>query len=78
MPSKTLTERMEEDHVPYDIWVKKGYVTLTNGPQNAFSHFINLIRIFDIRPLWVGYNPWYSQYWVKEMEEQGFTMEKVR
>lgn len=52
MSSKTLTERMEEDHVPYDIWVKKGYVTLTNGSQNDFSlvtkYFINLIRTFDI------------------------------
>ena len=31
-----------------------------------------------IRPLWVGYDPWNSQYWIKEMEDLGFSMEKVR
>ena len=33
---------------------------------------------YDIRPLWVGYDPWNSQYWPKEMEDMGFEMEKIR
>ena len=82
MPSEVLQKRMEEDNVPYDIWLKRGLITLTEGNQNDFSHvtqwFIKMIREYQIRPLWVGFDPWNSQYWIKEMEDQGFNMEKVR
>ena len=82
MPSEVLDKRMQEDNVPYDIWVKKGYITLTEGSQNDFSKvtewFLHLVRDLDIRPLWIGYDPWNSQYWVNEMNDAGFTLEKVR
>ena len=82
MPSDVLKERIQEDSVPYDIWVEKGYITLTDGSQNDFSlvtqWFRSMIDKYDIRPLWVGYDPWNSQYWVKEMENMGFEMEKIR
>jgi phage terminase large subunit-like protein len=82
MPSEVLKKRMEEDHVPYDIWLKRGLITLTEGSQNDFSlvtrWFIKMIQEYQIRPLWVGFDPWNSQYWIKEMEDQGFNMEKVR
>ena len=82
MPSDVLKERIQEDSVPYDIWVKKGYITLTEGSQNDFSlvarWFREMIEKYDIRPLLVGYDPWNSQYRVKEMEDMGFEMEKIR
>src|SRR3989339_55200 len=82
MPSEVVEKRTKEDNVPYDIWVKKGYVTLTDGNQNDFSlvtkWFMKMIQTYSIRPLWVGYDPWNSQYWIREMEDLGFNMEKVR
>lgn len=82
MPSDVVKKRMEEDNVPYDIWIKRGLITLTDGSQNDFSlvtqWFMKMIQEHQIRPLWVGFDPWNSQYWIKEMEEIGFNMEKVR
>ena len=82
MPSDVVKKRMEEDNVPYDIWIKRGFITLTDGSQNDFSlvtqWFMKMIQEYQIRPLWVGFDPWNSQYWIKEMEELGFNMEKVR
>ena len=82
MPSEVIEKRIKEDNVPYDIWIKKGFVTLTDGNQNDFSlvtqWFMKMIQTYGIRPLWVGYDPWNSQYWIKEMEDLGFNMEKVR
>ncbi len=82
MPADLVQKRVEEDKIPYDIWVKRGLITLTQGNQNDFSKvtewFIKMVRVHNIRPLWVGYDPWNSQYWVKEMEEAGFNMEKIR
>jgi len=82
MPSDVVKKRMEEDNVPYDIWIKRGLITLTEGSQNDFSlvtqWFMKMIQEHQIRPLWVGFDPWNSLYWIKEMEELGFNMEKVR
>jgi phage terminase large subunit-like protein len=82
MPSDVVKKRMEEDNVPYDVWIKRGLITLTDGSQNDFSlvtqWFMKMIQEHQIRPLWVGFDPWNSQYWIKEMEELGFNMEKVR
>lgn len=82
MPSEVLQKRMQEDSVPYDIWVKRKLITLTEGNQNNFSlvtdWFKKMVLDYNIRPLWVGYDPWNSQYWIEEMEEAGFTMEKIR
>ena len=82
MPSDVMAQRISEDNVPYDIWHKKGFLTLTDGSQNDFSlvtqWFLKMIHTHQIRPLWIGFDPWNSQYWVKEMEDAGFTMEKVR
>ena len=82
MPKDVLEKRMQEDSVPYDIWVKKGYITLSEGSQNDFTKvtqwFQQMVWDYGIRPLWVGYDPWNSKYWIDEMIDAGFTMEKVR
>ena len=82
MPKDVLEKRMQEDSVPYDIWVKKGYITLSEGSQNDFTKvtqwFQQMAWDYGIRPLWVGYDPWNSKYWIDEMNDAGFTMEKVR
>ncbi len=68
MPSEVLKKRMEEDSVPYDIWHKRGLLTLTEGNQNDFSlvtkWFLERVQKDGIRPLWVGYDPWNALYWV--------------
>lgn len=82
MPRDLIEQRVKEDKIPYDLWIKKGLVSVTNGNQNDFSlvtqWFLSMVRNYGIRPLWIGYDPWNSQYWVKEMEDAGFTMEKIR
>ena len=82
MPKDVLEKRMQEDSVPYDIWVKKGYITLSEGSQNDFTKvtqwFQQMVWDYGIRPLWIGYDPWNSKYWIDEMNDAGFTMEKVR
>ena len=82
MPKDVLEKRMQEDSVPYDIWVKKGFITLSEGSQNDFTKvtqwFQQMVWDYGIRPLWVGYDPWNSKYWIDEMNDAGFTMEKVR
>src|SRR3989339_445468 len=37
MPSEVIKRRKEEDNVPYDIWVQRGLITVTEGNQNDFT-----------------------------------------
>jgi phage terminase large subunit-like protein len=37
-----------------------------------------MYRDKGIIPMWIGYDPWNSTYWVQEMKDTGFTMELVR
>ena len=75
-------KRIQEDSAPYDLWIKRGLITLTDGSQNDFTKvtewFLQMVREYGIRPLWIGYDPWNAQYWVNEMEEHGFNMERIR
>ena len=33
---------------------------------------------YEIAPLWIGYDPWNSNYWIDEMKAYGFEMLEVR
>lgn len=82
IPEMILKEKVEKDKVPYDIWAKRGLVTICNGARVDYSAvtkwFADLVENFDIRPLWIGYDPWNSQYWIEEMQNYGFNMEIIR
>ncbi|NOK23892.1 terminase large subunit, partial [Corallococcus carmarthensis] len=70
------------DMIPYDKWAERGLLKLCEGNKVNYSDvtawFLEMVREYDIRPLWIGYDPWNSQYWLQEMKEAGFEMEIVR
>lgn len=82
LPEELIEHRAREDKIPYDQWMKRGLLTASEGHKVNFSDvtnwFIQMYRDFDIRPLWIGYDPWNSTYWVQEMKDNGFQMEVVR
>ena len=81
IPRERLEEKTSEDHVPYDIWEKRGLLTACEGARVNYSDvtqwFLKMHQEYDISALWVGYDPWGSQYWITEMEDVGFEMLKV-
>lgn len=82
LPSELLEERVREDKIPYDRWVERELLTLCEGNKVNYSDvtawFERMLNEYEIHPVWIGYDPWNSQYWVDEMKEHGFVMEKVR
>lgn len=81
IPETKIEEKADNDNVPYDIWEKRGLLTVCSGAKinytNVTEWFLKMHNEYDISALWVGYDPWGSQYWITEMEEAGFEMEKV-
>lgn len=82
IPSERLEFKIKDDKIPYDIWEKQGWVTICEGAKINYSDvtewFVRMKEDYEIAALWVGYDPWNSQYWVEEMESYGFNMVEVR
>jgi phage terminase large subunit-like protein len=82
MPEDLVEQRSREDKIPYDKWAERGLVTLCHGNRINYSDvtnwFIKMYEEYDIRPVWIGYDPWNAPYWVQEMQEKLFKMEMVR
>ncbi|MGZ0131881.1 terminase large subunit [Priestia megaterium] len=82
IPEELVEKKIHEDKIPYDIWIEKGYVEATPGHKVDYSRvtawYVEMINEYDIRPLWLGYDSWNSQYWTNEMMSAGFEMEEVR
>lgn len=82
MPEECIDRRVSEDKIPYDVWLERGLLTACQGNKVNFSDvtewFNKMYRDYDIRPVWIGYDPWNSKYWIDEMVNTGFEMEEVR
>jgi phage terminase large subunit-like protein len=82
MPGEIIEQRAKEDKVPYDIWKAQGLLTACEGFKVNYSDvtawFLDLFNKYDIRPLWIYYDPWNSSYWVQEMKDYGFQMVEAR
>ena len=82
IPDERLEFKIKDDKIPYDVWEKRGLVTICEGAKVNYSDvtqwFLKMYNEFDISTLWIGYDPWNSQYWVEEMREEGFQMLEVR
>lgn len=82
IPQANLEYKIKEDKIPYDKWEKRGLVTICEGAKVDYTQVTQwLLRMkdeYEIAPLWVGYDPWNSNYWIQEMERCGFNAYEVR
>lgn len=82
IPSERLEFKIKDDKIPYDKWEKRGLVTICEGAKVNYSDvtqwFLKMHNEHDISALWIGYDPWNTQYWVEEMKDYGFEMVEVR
>ena len=81
IPREKLEQKVSEDNVPYDKWEERGLLTACEGAKVKYSNvtewFYKMHEDYDISAIWVGYDPWGSQYWIDEMKETGFEMIQV-
>lgn len=82
IPGERLDFKIKDDKIPYDKWEKRGLVTICEGAKVNYSDvtqwFLRMNDEYKISTLWIGYDPWNTQYWVEEMKEYGFEMVEVR
>ncbi len=75
-------ESNSKKEAPYKLWAEQGHLTICEGATVDYKQvtqwFIDMVNLYDIRPLWIGYDAALSGYWREEMEQSGFDMEKIR
>lgn len=82
IPESKLAQLPKDLLEKYKGWIRQGRMTVCDGNENDFrlvtAWFIRLVKDYGIRFLKIGYDKWSAVYWVKEMEEAGFDMERVK
>ena len=75
-------EGQSHKEAPYKLWAEQGWMTICEGATVDYhavtEWFAEMVRVHDIRPLWIGYDAALSGYWVQEMADYGFDLDKVR
>ena len=82
---KARVEQVEHQgrkEAPYRLWAQQGWLTLCDGATVDYNDvtewFVSMVQERDIRPLWVCYDAALSGYWVPQMTDLGFEMERIR
>ena len=82
IPTNLLEKKVIEDKIPYDKWLKNDYLRLSGDSKidyhDVTNWFLEQVRDYDLRPLFVGYDSWNAQFWCDEMKGYGFNMVEVR
>ena len=81
VPKDTIKERVTRDRVPYDQWVRDGYLIATPGNVVDYEAVRQTLKDwgaeFDLREL--AYDPWNAMDLVTRLSEQdGFTCVPMR
>ncbi|MEN1969496.1 terminase large subunit [Lentibacillus sp. N15] len=80
LPRDSFNERVQIDKIPYDKWYEQGLLRLCNGNTINYGDitawFMEMLEEYSITPLWIYYDSYSARYWVEEMEQHGFKMER--
>ncbi len=81
MPENKLEEAQANDGVPYDIYRKQGFLSLSGenyvNYNDCFNWFKCLVEEYQIYPLQIGYDRYSAQYLIEDMKRYGFHMDDV-
>jgi phage terminase large subunit-like protein len=73
IPRENMQRRVETDRVPYDVWVRDGWMTATEGNVIDYRYIMHeidrLAQIYDIRE--VGFDRWGAPNLVQQLQDLG-------
>jgi phage terminase large subunit-like protein len=71
-------EDNSKSEAPYQTWADDGWLHICEQSTVDYHAitlwFLDMVRTWDIRPLWIYYDRSLSGYWVPEMKDVGFEM----
>ena len=81
VPQSKLDKLTGEEKKRYEEWAKADMLTISPGNENDFrlvtAWFVKLYKVYGIRFFKIGYDKWSATYWIKEMEDLGFDLQRI-
>ena len=76
IPKENIQQRADRDHVPYDLWVRQGYITATDGNTVDYDYIENEIEELGKQYLIneIAYDRWGSASIIPHLEMMGNTV----
>jgi phage terminase large subunit-like protein len=74
-------ESTNNREAPYRLWAQQGWLHICDGATVDFravtAWFASMLNQYKINTLWTGYDRALAGYWVEEMAEAGYDMERI-
>lgn len=81
MPRERLRAAIEEDKVPYDLMIKRGFLSLSGENRvdwhDVYEWFVEILNTYHVYPLKIGYDRYSAIELVAAMKAFGFHMDDV-
>ena len=81
LPAERIDEAIQRDGLPYDIYIKRGMLSLSGDNfvdyHDCFNWCVEILRKYKVYPLMVGYDRYSAQYLIKDLEAAGFHTDDV-
>ena len=81
LPNKRLEEATRRDNIPYEIYIKKGFLSLSGeefiNNDDVLLWFMDLVKKWKIFPLIIGYDRWSAQELVQKLNKKSFHTDSV-
>lgn len=81
MPKNRLEEATKRDGVPYEIYIRKGFLSLSGEEfvdhNDVLNWFMDLVKKYKIFPLMTGYDRWSAMELNQKMNEKHFKTDSV-
>ena len=81
LPKNRLEEATKRDGVPYEIYIRKGFLSLSGEEfvdfNDVLTWFMDLVRKYKIYPLMIGYDRWSAMELNHKLTEKHFKTDSV-
>ena len=81
LPLEKIQEATERDNVPYQIYIEKGILQPSGDNfidyRDCYRWLAELVEVYQIYPLMVGYDRYSAQYLVQDLKAYGFQTDDV-
>jgi len=81
LPKNRLAEATKRDGVPYEIYIRKGFLSLSGEEHvdytDVLKWFMDLVKKYKIYPLMVGYDRWSAMELIQAMTGKHFKCDSV-
>ncbi|HEX4381250.1 MAG TPA: terminase TerL endonuclease subunit [Candidatus Acidoferrum sp.] len=80
MPEENVSKRVKEDRVPYDVWIREGFLRTTDGSVIDYEEIRRVILadrdVYEIKEITL--DPWNATETATKLKDAGFTVSEFR